>query len=190
MRCAVAPLGFQDESLKVIVCATITRLSPGYIWMGAGGSTLFAARAFTHGVRGRRHRSETRMQRRRIHFADRRVRGRHQRRRVIIMMRGLSNRGNQPYRNTTGCDRVQLSRQFSRGVLVIIDGGAVARHQQRRTRTPPWRFMALQQKQYARVYMDVNDQQIPGVMHQQHGCTACVANYKYSNKHTRLHVWN
>jgi hypothetical protein len=34
--CAVAPIGFQDVSLKVIVCAAILRLVPGYIWMGAG----------------------------------------------------------------------------------------------------------------------------------------------------------
>jgi hypothetical protein len=34
---AVAPVGFQDESLKVIVCAPILRLNPGYMWMGAGG---------------------------------------------------------------------------------------------------------------------------------------------------------
>jgi hypothetical protein len=105
------------------------------------------------------------MQRRRIHFADRRVRGRHQRRRVIIMMRSLSNRGNQLHRNTTGCYGVQLSREFSRGVLVIIDGSAVARHQLGRTQTRPWRFMALQHKQCLRVYMDANDQRTPGVMH-------------------------
>jgi hypothetical protein len=41
-RFVVAPIGFQDESLKVIVCAAILRLSPGFMWMGAGFSTLFA----------------------------------------------------------------------------------------------------------------------------------------------------
>lgn len=44
MRFAVAPIGFQDKSLKVIVCAAILRLSPGYIWMGAGFSIYLVCR--------------------------------------------------------------------------------------------------------------------------------------------------
>lgn len=37
---AVAPIGLQDESLKVIVCAAILQLCPGYMWMGAGAALL------------------------------------------------------------------------------------------------------------------------------------------------------
>jgi hypothetical protein len=42
----VAPVGFKEESLKVIVCAAILSLSPSYIWMGAGCTPSCAAALF------------------------------------------------------------------------------------------------------------------------------------------------
>jgi hypothetical protein len=50
-RFAVAPIGFQDGSLKVIVCAAILRICPGFMWMGAGGGFSSVAAASHHTYR-------------------------------------------------------------------------------------------------------------------------------------------